>query len=222
MSPFLVALFPALFLLLLAALFGSGCARRLRHRRRLEALPHGLIALCLLLAALALGALAATLFHYRQLAQEETVAHLTLRQIEAQRYAVRLDTADGRHRTFEVRGDQWQLDARVLRWKLPALLAGAPNLYRLERLSGRYADIAQEREAPRSLHDLTGDPFPDLWALRRQFPQWLGFVDAEYGSAAYLPMVDGARYEVTLGPRGGMIARPADARTEVLLRDGGW
>jgi hypothetical protein len=37
-----------------------------------------------------------------------------------------------------------------------------------------------------------------LWQLKRQFPQWLPWIDAEYGSAAYLPMIDGASYKVTL------------------------
>ena len=41
-------------------------------------------------------------------------------------------------------GDQWQIDARVVRWKLPALMAGVPPLYRLERLSGRYGDAARK------------------------------------------------------------------------------
>ena len=33
-----------------------------------------------------------------------------------------------------------------------------------------------------------------------------------------LPLFDGARYEVSLGNRGGLVARPADAATEALLR----
>jgi hypothetical protein len=222
MSPFVILMVPALLLFLFGLLEMSLTARRLRRRRRMSASVHGLLAAALLVGALALGALSATLMHYRRLAQDETVAHITLRQLEPQRYAARLDTADGRHRSFELRGDEWQLDARVLRWRVPALLAGAPNLYRLERLSGRYGDIKQEREAARSVHDLAADAFPDLWTLRRQFPGVLDFVDADFGSAAYLPMLDGARYEIALGPRGGMVARPADPRTTELLRAAGW
>jgi hypothetical protein len=222
MSPFLLLLLPALLLLLFGLLELAACGRCLRRRRRLRALPHGVVGSALLIAALALGALSATLWHYQRLGEQETVAQLTLRQLAPQRYAVRLDTADGRHRSFELLGDEWQLDARLLRWQLPALLAGAPNLYRLERLSGRYGDIKQEIDAPRSVHALAEEAFPDLWTLRRQFPQWLQFVDADYGSAAYLPMLDGARYEVTLGPRGGLLARPADAETEALLQAAGW
>jgi hypothetical protein len=35
----------------------------------------------------------------------------------------------------------------------------------------------------------------------------LPFVDAVFGNAVYLPMADGARYQVTLG-QSGLIARP--------------
>src|SRR5690606_2962664 len=121
------------------------------------------------------------LFGYARLLQEAEVATLSVQQLEAQRYAVELTRADGQRQRFELQGDQWQLDARVLRWKLPALLAGAPSLDRLERLSSRYVDIAQEREAPRSVHALDAQAFPDLWTLRRQFPQYLDFVDADFG-----------------------------------------
>ncbi len=176
----------------------------------------------LLLSATLLGVLGAALFGYSRLLQEAEVATLAVQQLAPQHYAVQLDTPDGQRQRFELRGDQWQLDARVLRWKLPALLAGAPSLYRLERLSSRYVDVAQEREAARSVHDLGAQAFPDLWTLRRQFPQYLDFVDADFGSGAYLPLVDQARYSVSLGPRGGLVARAADAETQALLKAQGW
>jgi hypothetical protein len=144
-----------------------------------------------------------------------------VRQIDLQHYRVEL-SSDSLARSFELYGDEWQLDARVLRWKLPAALAGAPPLYRLERLSGRYGDPKQELEARRSIHPLAQNAFPDLWTLRRQFPQALNFVDADYGSAAYLPLLDGASYQVSLSPRGGLIAQPADDATRELLRKAGW
>lgn len=174
----------------------------------------------LLLSAALLGVLGAALFGYARLLQEAEVASLSVQQLAPQHFAVLLDTPDGQHRRFELRGDQWQLDARVLRWKLPALLAGAPSLYRLERLSSRYVDVAREREAARSVHELGAHAFPDLWTLRRQFPQYLDFVDADFGSGVYLPLIDGARFSVSIGPRGGLVARPADARTQALLAAG--
>jgi hypothetical protein len=222
MSPFVFLLIPAVACLLFALICGAGLRRSLRQRRWFGALLRlGLFA-GFLGVGLAVALLAAALFHYLEIGGDERVATLTVRQLAPQHYAVRLDRADGQHRSVELRGDEWQLDARLIRWKLPALLAGAPNLYRLERLSGRYGDPKQELEAPRSVHALATDAFPDLWTLKRQFPQYLSFVDADYGSAAYLPMLDGARYEVSLGARGGLVAKPADAKTQALLDAAGW
>ena len=222
MSPFLFLLIPALACLFFALVFLGGARRCLRKRRYGGAGWRLVLLLGFLLAALGLGALSAALYHYFRLEGETEVAQVVLRRVEPQRFSARLETPDGLHRSYELRGDEWQLDARLVRWQLPALLAGAPPLYRLERLSGRYGDVKQELEAQRSVHDLAADAFPDLWTLKRQFPQWLPFVDADYGSATYLPMLDGARYRVTLGTRGGLVARPADQATQRLLDEAGW
>jgi hypothetical protein len=222
MPTYLLLLVPAAACLLFALIFGAGLRRCLRQRRWSGAFVRILLLVGFLSAGLGLGLLGTSLVHYLELQGDARVAQIALRQTAPQRWSARLETADGQHRSFELYGDEWQLDARLIRWKLPALLGGAPNLYRLERLSGRYGDPKQEREAPRSVHDLAADAFPDLWALKRQFPQYLGFVDAYYGSAAYLPMLDGARYDVVLGTRGGLVARPADQKTQALLDAAGW
>ena len=118
-------------------------------------------------------------------------------------------------------GDQWQIDARVVRWKLPALMAGVPPLYRLERLSGRYGDAAREAAATRSVHSLDDWPAPDLGSLKKSFPNWFPFVDVQFGSGAYMPLFDGARYQVFLDPRA-LFARPDGQATEEGLKRLGW
>ncbi len=49
----------------------------------------------------------------------------------------------------------------------------------------------------------------DLWAFAHKYQNWLNWVDAVYGSAVFLPMTDGARFQVSIG-RTGLIARPAN------------
>jgi hypothetical protein len=73
-----------------------------------------------------------------------------------------------------------------------------------------------------SIVDIGGESMLDLWQLKRQFPQWLPWIDADYGSAAYLPLVDGASYRVTLSPAGGLIARPADQASAEKIKAAGW
>ena len=52
----------------------------------------------------------------------------------------------------------------------------------------------------------------DLWELARDYGRWLPWVDAYYGSAAYMPLVDGASYALALS-NSGLVVRPSDAGT---------
>ncbi|KAG1253061.1 hypothetical protein G6F65_017638 [Rhizopus arrhizus] len=100
-------------------------------------------------------------------------------------------------------------------------MAGVPPLYRLERLSGRYSDTAREASATRSVHALDDWPAPDLGSLKKSFPNWFPFVDVQFGSGAYMPLFDGAKYQVFMDPRGALFVRPdGEATAEGLKRRG--
>lgn len=174
----------------------------------------------LLLAAVGLAGLGGLLRQYAWLLEDVPVATLSLRGLAPQRFEATLRLEDQPARTLELLGDQWQLDARVIRWTLPGQLAGIPPVYRFERLSGRYSDTAQELSSQRSVHDLRGQW--DFWEFRQRWLADLPIADAQWGSAAYLPMLDGATYQIYVSPRGGLVAKPADAVTEKLLDEAGW
>lgn len=174
----------------------------------------------LLLAALGLGGAGVLLRHYAWLLEDVPAATISLRELGPQRYQASLATGGDAPREFTLLGDEWQLDARVIRWTLPGQLAGLPPVYRFERLSGRYGDPKQELAAERSVHDLRRDW--DFWEFKQKHFAGLPLADARWGSAAYLPMLDGARYQVYVSPRGGLVAKPADAATGRLLDEAGW
>ena len=176
--------------------------------------------LALLSLALPLGGLALLLRNYLWLLEDRPVAQIALKQSAPQRFQATLSVAGGEPAQYEMLGDEWQLDARVIRWRLPAALAGLPPVYALERLSGRYGDPKQELASPRSVHDLRRDW--DFWEFRQRYLARLPIADARWGSAAYLPMLDGVVYTVSINPRGGLVAKPADAHSEALLRAAGW
>lgn len=178
------------------------------------------LALVLLLFAVALLGLGWLLRSYSWLLDDVPVATVSLVEEGPQRYRATLVRAGGETTGHLLLGDEWQLDARVVRWTLPAQLGGIPPVYHFERLSGRYGDPKQELSAQRSVHDLR-QPW-DFWEFRQQWLAGLPIAEARWGSAAYLPMLDGARYEVFISPRGGLVAKPADANTEQLLDEAGW
>ena len=146
---------------------------------------------------------------YDRLTAEEHVADIQFTRSAADEYTARL-MLDGRlDKLVTLRGDEWQLDARIVTWKPPATILGLSPVYQLERLSGRYSDIERERSAPRSVHGLAEERPLDLWSLARRFPEYALGIDAYYGTATYLPMADGARFRITLS-RDALIARPAN------------
>jgi len=219
LTPLLLALFAfAAACALFALAQATHARRRWRVRRRLAACHRLLWSLVFALLAL-LGAGAGTaLIGYQRLTAEAQVAQLETHALGPLRYAVTIRFPDGARREVALSGDEWQLDARVIKWDVRAVVLGAPPLYQLDRISGRYRDVAVEREAPRSVIELSPQRSFDLWHLKQRFPRWLPWVDADYGSAAYLPLVDGGRYTVTLAAAGGLVARAADPATLALLQ----
>lgn len=203
------------FALLGLVMFVAGL-RRLRHRHVASGCMRCLGAMLPLALAAALALVASNLYTYGRLTEEQAVATLTFDKVEPQRFRATLATPDGRQARFMLAGDEWQLDARVIKWHGFATLAGLDALYRLERLSGRYRDIRQELDDERTVIKLGGERGIDLWRVANEYPAWTPFVDARYGSATYLPMADDARYEVSI-TASGLIARPLDARTEAVV-----
>ena len=153
--------------------------------------------------------LAFSYFGYGRLVNEQVVSQLEFSQSAPGEYVARLMIDGEIDRLFPLRGDEWQLDARVVNWKPPATLLGLDPIYQLERLSGRYSNVDDERSEQRTVHALSDDMTLDVWKVARRFPRLMPGVDAYYGTATYLPMADGARFEVTL-TRTALIARPVN------------
>lgn len=205
-------------LTLLGVLLLVRCGRRFRRRRLLAASRSGMSgAVCLTLAGIT-TALLINLHTYTRLTHEQAVAHIRFATIGAQQYRAMLTTADDRLRIVDLSGDEWQLDARVLKWRAWANLLGLDARYRLERLSGRYRDITDEANKPRSviaLHD--SERGWDALAVAQRLPEWAAFVDAQYGNATFLPMADGAAYAITLS-QSGLVARPTNDAAKTAIR----
>lgn len=196
----------AIFGLLLVVL----ACQRLARMRILAAAGSALGGLLLLALAAVMFVVSLNLQTYSRLTHEQPVAEIVFEKRAEQRYRATLtQIPSGEMQMFVLAGDEWQLDARVLKWQGWANLLGLDAQYRLERVSGRYRDIEQERNAERTVYGLSENPSVDLWALSTKYPKWLRFVDAVYGSATYLPMADTARYEVLM-TQSGLIARPVN------------
>lgn len=179
----------------------------LRRRRVLGTLVSLMLALVVLSWAGLLGAVGVGIQGYRALTHEELAAVVITRPLGPQRFEARFEFPDGRAQRYEIQGDELYVDAQILKWKPVANLFGLHTAYRLERVAGRYADIDQERGAPRSVHALAADGAVDLFNLRRKYELLSPLVDAEYGSASYVTADRAQRFQLLVSTTGLLIRR---------------
>lgn len=153
------------------------------------------------------------LWTYKQLSKEQAIATVSVYELGQQDYDITIATPDGSEQRYSVLGDQWQLDVRLITWKGPFLNTGTMPLYRLDRLSGRYLSLEQERTAERTVYDLSQSRWFDLWSWLNKYSFWF---DAQFGSAVFMPLSNGAIYSVRLTPKG-LMARPLNDAAEEAL-----
>ncbi|MCH7536272.1 MAG: cation/multidrug efflux pump [Gammaproteobacteria bacterium] len=204
----------------IALFFVFSMTRHIRRRRPVRAtgsLAGGLVATVLGGASILL---AFSYYGYGRLVDEQVVGKIEFSQSAPGEFTARLMIDGEPDRLLELRGDEWQIDARVVLWKPPVTLLGLDPIYQLDRLSGRYSDIDDEMKEQRTVYALTEELTLDVWRVARQFPRLVPGVDAYYGTATYVPMADGARFEVTLS-RDALIARPVNEAARKAVGDWG-
>lgn len=146
------------------------------------------------------------LMSYKQAVREYPAATVTTHRLGEQLYDVSVVDREGKERRYRVLGDQWQMDFRLMAWKGPVSSLGRSPLYRIDRLTGRYLSIEQEKLSGRSLYELDSSRWLDTWLFLRGKRLWL---DADFGSSVFMPMKNGAVYSVHVTGKG-VIARPSN------------
>jgi hypothetical protein len=189
----------------------------IRHRRVIRA--GGSCVSGLVMAAVSgMGAmLLLSYLSYERLIEEQLVSRIEFKQTSPEEFEARIMVPGKSDQFYTLRGDEWQMDAKIVTWKPPMTVLGLDPIYQLDRLSGRYGEIGRERSEARTVHSLTRESTTDVWKIAHRFPLLMPGVDAHYGTATYVPMVDGARFEVTLS-RDALIARPDNDRARDAIR----
>ncbi len=158
-------------------------------------IPLYVVVLLVVLNGLTLGLGSLT---YHRLGNEAMIAQLRFERLGTQHYRAHLISLDmpGVGHTYEIRGDQWQLDAEFMKIKPWANVLGVDALYRLDRLQGRYRDINQQNASVPVAYELS--PRQGNWLSRFMGSwDWLVLVaDAEYGSATYASIDTDTLYTV--------------------------
>lgn len=176
-------------LLLLSLLLVALGIRCFLRGKLLKASIQNLSGIALFLAGMLFFSIAVNLYSYDRLTYEQAIAELRFRQLDEQRFQVEISYQNTNETdNFLINGNEWQVDARVIKWRGWAQLLGLNAQYRLERISGRYTDIDDELQKSRTVYSLVPGDGIDYWKLINEYKKWLPWVDAYYGSATYLPM----------------------------------
>jgi hypothetical protein len=183
-------------LFLLGAIIALFRARALGFALRLAA------AAALLAAGSLFGAIAIGTQGYRALTREELAARIVVQPMGAQRFSATLRLPDGREASYELAGDEIYVDAHILKWRPLANVLGMHTAYELGRLAGRYRDLGEERRAPRTVYSLGTERPLDLFSLRQRHAFLAPLVDAQYGSATFVPVTERAELELRVSTSG--------------------
>jgi hypothetical protein len=158
---------------------------------------------------------------YKRLTYERPVAVVKFAAVPGQEAAYTADVtfsdgthllqADGTQPVF--RGDEWQIGARVIKFKPMANILGYDSVYRIEHMrstnSMQFSSEAVTEGKIDGIRIVTEEPGIDISKLADTYGSRFG-IDAEYGSATYQPMGDGFEYEVSI-TQDALIARPTEA-----------
>ncbi len=164
-------------------------------------------------ALAALGALAATIAigaqGYAALTGETVAATISVSPSGPQRFDARVRFPDRREVGFVIAGDELYVDAHVLKWKPIANLLGLRTAYELDRIAGRYRSVEQARTAIRTVYPLGAPSAIDFFQLRSRYAWLAPLVDAEYGSATFVPVSAPQELEVRVSTSGLLIREAA-------------
>ncbi len=184
-----------------------GALRAERMGSRLRRLVLGLVFLTV--GGLCVG-LQAALHAFEAFSKAEVVAEVRCTWLGPKRFSLAWTPArqplftPPAAKTFEMRGDQWSVSGGIVKWHPWLTTIGLPSYHKINRLSGRYANVAEETAGPPTAFPLNGEIDPVWWWFYR-LQGVLPFVEATYGSAAYTYVNTAVAFEVSVTPSGYLI-----------------
>lgn len=202
---------PLIILTIIFALLSIGflgvAIRSLKRKKVIGTTTNTLMALLMLSLSALFAVLTVSTQGYRALTREELVASVTTKRLAPQRFEARVQFPDGSDTTFLLGGDEFYMDAHILKWKPIANILGFHTNYELDRIAGRYFDVFEEQSKPRTVFALSTPKPIDLFDLRRRHPMLRWLVDAEYGSGTFIATDDEADFSVLVSTTGLMIRK---------------
>jgi hypothetical protein len=186
--------------------------RALRRRRPLRFTIDVLLGLLLLASGALLLTLGVATRGYQAFTREAVAARVTVTPADGQRFTARFRFPDGREAEYALSGDQLYVDARILKWKPLANFFGLHTAYELDRVAGRYEDLAREQTRSRTVFSLADDTALNIFRLRQRYAVLAPLLDAEYGSGTFGRVSRPATFEIRVSTTGLLIREAPPGR----------
>lgn len=210
---------------ILFVVFVALTLNRIKRGKIFGSTLYGLQGMVIFLLLITILLIFSNLNTYQRLTYENEIANILIRKLATQKYQLVLIYPQNVRKNdepeyYSLYGDEWQLDARIIKWKGWANVIGLDSYYQLDRISGRYANIEQANTSPPSAYQLMGEQKGmNIWKLKNLMKSKIPFLDAYYGQSVFVPMRDGAKFSVTISQTG-LIVRPVNEPASQALQ--GW
>lgn len=163
------------------------------------------VSLLMLAIALLLASISISMKGYHALTHEELAASIEVAPLGDQQFVANFTFPDGSSKEYKLNGDELYVDAHILKWKSIVNIFGIHTAYELDRVSGRFMDIEDERTKPRTLFSLAEPKLVNAYTLRKkhEFLSWL--VDTDYGSATFINVDRSNKFDLYVSTTGLLI-----------------
>ena len=178
-----------------------------QHAGALRSLQRLLAAAACAVLGLVLGGLLVLIQLFQAFAGETLVARVTTKRLSPPAFELTYAPADGSPKVrIELEGDQWTVSGGIVKWRPWLTALGVKSYHRPIRLSGQFSSLAEQRKRPPTVHAL--EPVADrFWEAFYWADPYLPFVDAVYGSSAYVYVEPDVVHELYVTPSGYIIKR---------------
>ena len=195
------------FFLVLSVLFFIAAVVAIKKGQLFGTVTSLVLAMLLLTLAALFGTFTLATQGYRALIHEEMAAVIKTEPMGNHTFRAHFRFPDGREASFELAGDELYVDAHILKWKPIFNILGVHTDYELDRVAGRYADIADERTKARTIFPLAHEKPLNMFSLRQRYRFLEPIVDAEYGSASFVTADSPAELELRISTTGLLIRK---------------
>jgi hypothetical protein len=151
--------------------------------------------------------IAVSLRAYQAFSKEELFASVTCqRSHEASFDYIIFYKPIGQNKTsaFGIKGNQWRIEGLVIKWKGFVNILGIHTWHKPVRISGRYSDITENKKFGLTEYTLN-DGEGSFWRVISRIDKIFPFIEAIYGSGAFMPCRENIVYKVYVTTSGYMI-----------------